>query len=223
MWIVDSKSERQIIPLFNMYHTDRELRRERYFKREFNINGNIQTEAFKIAHHMSNIFKILLARGILTLKIIQPRDISNEASKLMWPYTMTADFNSLPHYIRGNVISSKCKELLDSYLSDNHKHLKQSLKCEDYFDGKPNRLPYNVINLQRNILDTDTMAHIKDKASINTNLMNDSFSSKIISNTAKEIWEKETLNYVEEPVVLLEKLAAICITLGASEFIHAPD
>ncbi|CBY10856.1 unnamed protein product [Oikopleura dioica] len=162
-WIVDGKYGHQIISLFNLYHTDRELARERYFLREFNISSRTQTKEFRIAHHISNIFKVLLYRNCITLKIIQPKNISSEASKIMWPYSLSNDFNELPNYIRASVIRKDQKAVIKGFLQGNHKHFIQALGCDQCYDGKRKVLPYSVKNLKKNILDSESRAKVKDE------------------------------------------------------------
>ncbi|CBY40061.1 unnamed protein product [Oikopleura dioica] len=228
IWIVNTKSERQIMPIFNLYHTDRELHKERYFKREFNLSTNIQTREFRAAHHFSNIIKILLARDIITLKIIQPKEISSEAARIMWPYTLMHDYNTLPSFIRGNVISRDQKKLITSYLKGNHKHLKQNLKCQDCITGKSNNLPYNVTNLKRNILDNECTTEIKIQAEKETGLMTEELTYTLITDTASTIlsetntgreiesmWETELDDSEMCPDDALQKLLAICTAFGA--------
>ncbi|CBY23761.1 unnamed protein product [Oikopleura dioica] len=234
VWIINTKTERQIMPLFNLYHTDRELHKERYFKREFNLTTNIQTREFRAAHHFSNIIKVLLARDIITLKIIQPKEISSEAARIMWPYTLMHDYNTLPSFIRGNVISRDQKKLITSYLKGNHKHLKQNLKCQDCITGKTNNLPYNVTNLKRNILDDECTTEIKIQAEKETELMTDELTCTLITDTASTIlsetntgseiesmWETELDDSDICPDEALQKLLAICIAYGAGPLLHS--
>ncbi|CBY35507.1 unnamed protein product [Oikopleura dioica] len=226
--IIDTKSGHQIINMFNLYKTDRDLAKERYFKQEFDIEPSVQTKEFKIAHHISAAFKILLARNIISIKIILPKNLSAEAGKIMWPYCLAKEFNELPQYLRGNVINKKHKEMLKGHLKRNHKHLTQGLSCGDCIEGKTNQLPFLVKNLTRNILDTEYKANLKKAVISEQEQQTEELRIKWVLDTISPIMEESTageeaLLYWQEQVnwetdtlvTSLQKLFAVGVTFGA--------
>ncbi|CBY13509.1 unnamed protein product [Oikopleura dioica] len=226
IWVTNAKTGDKISKLPDLFETDREIEKRKYFEREFKWKYPQMTDQFKGKHHVNNIIKLLLIRNVLTLEIIPPKKLSKECKAMIWPYTLADDFNSLPTYVKGSVFASSMKNTIKPFLANNHKHMKQSLACEICLTGQARNIPKYMTNINEKMIDSTENKEIKklarlDIASHTTKAINSIIKEVVweickvssIGRKITEIWEEMANPDTEITALLIIKLIAIRKTL----------